>query len=68
MPELVLQQRQLPINPAKLRDIEKQLKFIPAQYRALYLGLMSSDNDAPTAEDEEAEEELTADVSQYSVE
>jgi len=47
--ELKLQQKQkqLPINPAKLRDIHKQLNYICAQYVVL-------SGDASSANDEES--------------
>ena len=62
-PELVLQPRKLPVNAAKLTDIRKQLKYIPAQYQALYLSLSSDDMQRSVALDGEHEGELTADVS-----
>ena len=53
VPEL-LRRRQLPINPAKLNDIWKQLKFVPSRYQALYLGLTSGIVDVVDSEGEMA--------------
>lgn len=62
VPELVIQQRRLPINPAKLKNIHKQLKFVPTQYQAVYLSLVSGDTKASTAEYEETGGESITDV------
>lgn len=53
----------LPITSAKLRDINKQLKFIPTQYQSLYRQLTSAavsahpegDGDEYRSEDEESQ-------------
>ena len=64
--ELRLQQKQLPINPAKLRDVQKQLKYVPSQYQALYLSL-SPDMTSSVPEDEETEGQVANEARQFHI-
>ena len=65
LPELdLLPRKTVPIKPAKLRDIQKQLRFIPAIYQGLYIDLLASDR----ISDEEQEDPVsTSDINDAEV-